>query len=79
MKYAGWCLSVFFAVLFVRAATDYAKAEDDSRTAYSRGYTAAVDSVRNVSAPPETLRVVVRRGQSVTVWEPSGNGMQVWP
>ena len=41
--------------------------------AYFRGYAAAVDSVREASAPPETLRVIVRRGESVMVRRPYGS------
>lgn len=40
---------------------------------YVRGYRAAVDSVRVATAPPETVSVILRRGERVTVWRQYGS------
>ena len=72
-----------FAVIGLAVAGRVGAQRASASAAYTRGYAAAVDSVMAISAPVETLRVVVRRGESVLVSRPLGKGgridMQVYP
>lgn len=76
----GWKLAALVACSVALGAWIMAWSDDGmSRAAYSRGYAAAVDSVLDSAAPPETVRVVVRRGERVVHYYRDDAGLVVWP
>lgn len=77
-----WLNWLSWAVLVVGMCALWASGQERRSlgpTAYARGYAAAVDSVLDSAAPPETVRVVVRRGERVVHYYRDDAGLQVWP